>query len=126
MNSKQHKALVIIAHGSRRSASNEEVRSLTDKIARTLNQEYAIVHTGFLELAEPLIPDVIEQCIKQGATDIKVLPYFLSSGRHVQEDVPREVKIIGSKFPQVKLQILPHIGGLPQMVELISTAVCES
>ena len=47
---------------------------------------------GFLELAEPSIPDGIQRCIDAGATEVVVVPYFLSAGRHVSEDIPAEVE----------------------------------
>ena len=114
------KALVIVAHGSRRTASNDEVRELSRNVAEVSGAEFPIVNTGFLELAEPLIPDVIAQCIEQGATEVDVLPYFLSAGRHVIEDVPAEVAIAKARFPEAVIRIKPHIGGLPAMVTLIS------
>jgi len=117
------KALVIVAHGSSREASNQEVIALAVRMKESLASEYPLVNAGFLELAEPLIPASIEQCIEQGATDISVLPYFLSAGRHVQEDVPNEVQSVINKFPKVKITILSHIGGLPQMDNLIREAV---
>jgi sirohydrochlorin ferrochelatase len=113
------KALVIVAHGSRRAASNEEVIALSGQVAASLKEQYPIVSTGFLELASPLIPDAIEQCIQQGATDVTVLPYFLSAGRHVQEDVPAEVNTIQLKYPDTAITLLKHLGGMPQMVNLI-------
>jgi len=117
------KALVIVAHGSRREASNEEVIALSASVSTRLEEQFAIIGTGFLELAEPLIPDAIEQCILKGATDISVLPYFLSAGRHVQEDVPHEVKTVQQKYPNIKISLLSHLGGMPEVVSLICGAV---
>lgn len=117
------KALVIVAHGSRRNASNDEVRELSRKVSEVLGNDYSIVNTGFLELAEPLIPDSIEQCIVKGATHVEVLPYFLSAGRHVTEDVPSEVAKAQAKFPDVEIVIKPYIGGLPEIVTLIAKSL---
>ena len=58
------KALVLVAHGSRREASNEEVINLSRVIKQDMNKEYDVVQAGFLELAKPSIPDSIENCIK--------------------------------------------------------------
>jgi sirohydrochlorin ferrochelatase len=85
------KALVLVAHGSRRQASNEEVIALSGVIAREMKDDYPIVEAGFLELAEPSIPEALDRCVRQGATDICIVPYFLSAGRHVHEDIPGEV-----------------------------------
>jgi len=117
------KALVLVAHGSRRQASNDEVRALSVKIAHEMGHDFPIVKTGFLELAEPLIPEAIEHCIKQGATDVCVVPYFLSAGRHVQEDVPAEVHKAQVSNTHISMEVLPHIGGSDMMLNLIHDSV---
>jgi sirohydrochlorin ferrochelatase len=117
------KAVVIVAHGSRRASSNDEVRELSKKVSGVLGDRFSSVNVGFLELAEPSIPDAIEQCIKQGATNVEVLPYFLSAGRHVIEDVPAEVEKARESYPDADIVIKPHVGGLSAMVSLISDAL---
>jgi sirohydrochlorin ferrochelatase len=113
------KALVVVAHGSRRDASNKEVEQLGHEMAKRLESQYPLVSTGFLELAEPLIPEAIIECIKQGATEVNVLPYFLSAGRHVQEDVPHEVKTVQDAYPHINIRLLSYIGSLPQLLDLM-------
>lgn len=120
------KALVLVAHGSRRQASNEEVIALSGVIAREMKDEYPIVEAGFLELAEPSIPDALDRCVRQGATDICVVPYFLSAGRHVHEDIPAEVDKARAMHANIPMTILTHIGGSPQMKDLIRNVVRES
>lgn len=117
------KALVLVAHGSRRQASNDEVITLSKRIEEQMKSEYPIIETGFLELAQPLIPKAIDQCVKQGATDVCVVPYFLSAGTHVQEDVPAEVDKARQLHPYTPMQVLPHIGGSAMMIELIRQSV---
>lgn len=108
--SKAGKALLVVAHGSRREASNEEVRRLSERIAQQAGGRYDMVRTAFLELAEPSIPDGIEQCIQDGAGEVVVMPYFLSAGRHVAEDIPHEVAPKQQQHPGVKIHIAPYLG----------------
>lgn len=117
------KALVLVSHGSRRQASNEEVITLTRVITGEMQHDYPVVAAGFLELAEPLIPEAIDRCVKQGATEIYVVPYFLSAGRHVHEDIPAEVDKARSMHASIPMTILPHIGGSPLMKDLIRGVV---
>jgi len=117
------KALVLVAHGSRRQASNDEVVALSKLIEEQMKSEYPIIEAGFLELAEPLIPSAIDQCVKQGATDVCVVPYFLSAGRHVQVDVPAEVDKARQMHLNTPMQVLPHIGRSAMMIELIKQSV---
>lgn len=117
------KALVVVAHGSRRAASNEEVGELACQLAGMVADTFPVVGVGFLELAEPLIPDALEKAILEGATDISVFPYFLSAGRHVVTDVPNEVKVVQDKYPDIKINMLTYLGALPGLKGFITSAL---
>lgn len=113
------KSLLIVAHGSRRQASNDEVRMLTARIAKKIGKDFEYIQSAFLELAEPSIPEGLEQCIKKGASEIIVLPYFLSAGRHVAEDIPGEVATVSDKYPEVEIKIVPYLGAMDRIVDLM-------
>lgn len=116
------KALLLIAHGSRRKQSNDEVVVLADKLKKNCFDQYSIIHAGFLELAETLIPDGIKQCVDDGATSIIVLPYFLNSGRHVVEDIPNIVEETRTDYPDVDIKIAQHLGASDLMMDLLITS----
>lgn len=113
------KALLIVAHGSRREASNDEVRALGEAIAKLADCRYDMVKTGFLELAEPSIPDGIQQCIDAGADEVVVMPYFLSAGRHVARDIPEEVAPKQQQHPDIAIRIAPYLGAADGIAELM-------
>jgi sirohydrochlorin ferrochelatase len=115
------KALLLIAHGSRRKQSNDEVVILADRLKLNCSEQYKIIHAGFLELAETLIPDGIKKCVDDGATSIVVLPYFLNSGRHVIEDIPNIVNETKPHYPNINIKIAPHLGASNLMMELLIT-----
>jgi sirohydrochlorin ferrochelatase len=54
------KALLLIAHESRREASNEEVMALAKRIQINSPGHFEMVVPAFLALAEPSIPEAIE------------------------------------------------------------------
>ena len=112
-------ALVLIAHGSRRQASNQEVMDLASRLQQSASDVYPLIEPGFLELASPSIPEAIESCIQSGATSVVVVPYFLAAGRHVVEDIPQIVKPVAEQHPQVTIRISEHIGMSDSMTRLI-------
>lgn len=114
--------LLIVAHGSRRAASNEEVKALAQKVAQRLQLPDENVQVAFLELALPSIQTALDQCFNQGCTRVTVLPYFLASGSHVTSDVPREIEAAQEKWPDKTIELLPHIGAAQSMVELIANS----
>ena len=114
------RVLVIVAHGSRRTASNDEVRALTDLI-RPQASDFDAVHCAFLELAEPSIPDGIKAAIASGAKEVVVLPYFLSAGRHVVEDIPGFVSEVQEQHPHVEIRLAPHLGSAMDLAQTLLT-----
>jgi len=110
------RALLVVAHGSRRTASNEEVRQLADELRQAAGDAYEHVECAFLELAAPSIPDGIDCCVQRGATEVVVLPYFLSAGRHVVKDIPEIVAESQARHPSVTLRIAPYLGQATTLV----------
>lgn len=113
--------LIVIAHGSRREASNEEVAQFAHRIgsAMGLNGAYQAVDCAFLELAEPSIPSAMDRAVAAGAVEVDLFPYFLAAGRHVAEDIPRIVGEARGRHPHVAFRLLDHFGAwsdLPAMV----------
>jgi len=101
---------LLVAHGSRRKESNDEVVVLTSKLGGLCAEKFSVVHYGFLELADTLIPAGISRCVDDGATAITVLPYFLNSGRHVVEDIPNVINECRALHPDIAITIAPHVG----------------
>ena len=119
------KSLLIVAHGSRRETSNEEVRKLAEKIRATQGLPVDEVATAFLELAEPSIPDGLEACIQRGASEVLVFPYFLAAGRHVVEDIPAEIAPVKDKYPQVTVTVTSHLGLAAELPALIAASALQ-
>jgi len=103
-------ALLLIAHGSRREASNDEVRILAERLAALSGDKFITVEAAFLELAEPSIPDGVSRCVTAGANDVMVVPYFLSAGRHVTEDIPAELDKARTDNPSVLVKQSDYLG----------------
>jgi len=113
------KSLLLVAHGSRREASNNEIRALTKRLAGDINGAFDQIECAFLELAEPSIPEGLRQAIQSGATRITVLPYFLSAGRHVSKDIPAEVAVVQQERPDIDIVIAPYIGAAAGLTSLL-------
>ncbi|MBL7003085.1 MAG: CbiX/SirB N-terminal domain-containing protein [Gammaproteobacteria bacterium] len=116
---KSKPSLIIVAHGSRREQSNLEVQSLAEQISLLDDTNFSHISSAFLELAEPSIPDALENNINSGSKTIFVFPYFLSAGRHVSIDVPNEVAKIQLKYPDIDIQIKNYLGNNIELPKLI-------
>ena len=104
------KGLLLIAHGSRRQASNDEIKRLAERLRRKAPERFQYVNHAFLELARPSIPEGIQQCLDVGVNDLYVLPYFLAKGKHVAEDIPAEISRKQIANPRVKIRLCDYLG----------------
>ncbi len=114
------KSLLLVAHGSRRAASNDEVRALASHLEVYTNGAYGQVACAFLELAEPSIPDGLRQAIHSGSREVIVLPYFLSAGLHVVADIPSELDVVRAEYPDVRITLASYLGASAGIVELLA------
>jgi sirohydrochlorin ferrochelatase len=110
---------VLVAHGSRRQASNDEVRDLTERLRSLAGARYAAIEMGFLELAEPPLSRALDAAAATGAAEVVVVPYFLAAGRHVIDDVPSEVDACRARFPQVKFRVTRHLGAVEGLADVV-------
>jgi len=114
-------AVLLVAHGSRVQASNQEVADLAERMAKQ-SSGHPVEH-AFLELAEPSIPEGIDALVARGARRIIVIPYFLSAGRHVREDIPALVEDARRRHSGVAIELTPHFGAAEAVPGLLSAMV---
>ena len=79
-----------------------------------------------MEIAEPTIADAVRKCVSAGATTVIVAPYFLSRGRHIQEDIPALVAAAQEQHRGVKCVVAEPIGLDPLMAQLIEMRVLKA
>jgi len=117
-------AIVIVDHGSKRRAANDQLGRVVALFKRTSGM--AIVEPAHMELAEPTIADAIVACVRQGATDIVVHPYFLAPGRHSKEDIPRMVDEAAAAHNNIPCRVTEPLGLDERLCAVIETRIAEA
>ena len=113
--------VIIVDHGSRRQASNDMLLKAVD--AFQASAEYSIVEPAHMELAEPDIATAYARCVEQGASRIIVFPYFLSPGRHWNQDIPALVEAASQDHPETEWLVTAPFGLHPRMSQIISDRI---
>ena len=112
--------LLLIAHGSRRVESNDSVVQTAEALGIDRNVDFDAVRWAFLEMAQPSIPEAIDQCVCEGALEIVVLPYFLSPGNHVTRDIPEVLSTKRSQYPSLTITCLDYFGSSPAISDWLA------
>jgi sirohydrochlorin ferrochelatase len=97
------------------------------QLAELLRERFVdrVVETAYLELTEPTIPQSAAACVARGATRVLLLPYFLSAGTHVTEDLKRFQADFAAQWPSVPFVLCPPLGLHPLMLEIVCDRLFE-
>lgn len=112
------KALLLVGHGSKRAG----FQSAMERVASVIREEGAFewVECAYLEIAPPAIDVAVDQLVTRGATDIRVVPYFLQTGRHVVEDIPAVITSLKERYASRAAVILcPYLGYDDRIVAVV-------
>lgn len=116
-------AVLLIAHGSREPAANDDLHALAARLATS--GEHPIVVACFLELAEPDIPTGAGRCVAQGATRVLMVPYFLSAGVHLRRDLTAARDELQANHNGVEFHLGPPLGPHPLLDALVAARIHE-
>ncbi|MCP4971328.1 MAG: hypothetical protein GY932_12145 [Arcobacter sp.] len=110
-------ALILIAHGSKKSSSNNEFLLMVEDIKEKSN--YNFTKAAFLEIASPSIELVASNLIEEGVKEINFYPFFLNSGKHVLIDIPNIINDLKIKHESIDFKLLTHFGKSEKIKDLI-------
>jgi sirohydrochlorin ferrochelatase len=119
--------LILLGHGSKAPETLEEMRELAAKLQRenahnASGSKAMRVQFAFLTLLQPDLAEAIAAAAAIGVREIRVLPLFFFSGKHVLEDIPAEVARAQAAHPAIKLVLLETAGRHPDFLGFVAKA----
>jgi sirohydrochlorin ferrochelatase len=107
---------IVFAHGSRIESANQAVRDIAAQLAASRSE---MVEAAFLELGQPDLAGAAARLVADGATQIIVIPYFLTLGTHMQRDLPRLAQEAVRQNGGVEIQVTSPLDGHPALLEAL-------
>jgi sirohydrochlorin ferrochelatase len=117
----QTPALLVMVHGSPRPIANEDMFRVVGAVRK--RNDFPIVEVGFMECNEPDIPTAIDACIRQGATEIVAVPYFLHTGTHVADDLPTLLESARKRYPTVEFRMGDYLGRSERLTDILQDRI---
>ena len=108
---------VIFAHGSSVESANDAVRQVVAQAAETGRLEPC--EAAFLEGGRPGLSDAVAAVADRGASEVVVIPYFLTLGLHLQRDLPELVRAVERDVPGVSIRVTPPLDGHPALSAIL-------
>ena len=124
MNDTQSTHVILFCHGSSDPLWAAPFRELTHQLQETYGQNQ--VHLGFLERSEPDLSAVVEKIAQLGPGHVKVLPVFLSAGKHLREDVPPLLEDFSKKYQDLTFELMAPVGRQPVFMQMLEDLVGDN
>jgi len=109
--------VLLIAHGSREELANADLHYVRDQVLK--QRRYGLVEVAYLEMAKPAILEAADACVRQGADDVILLPYFLSAGVHVLRDLTEAHAALSRRHPSVRFRLAAPLGQHSLLAEIV-------
>ncbi|MDO9230833.1 MAG: CbiX/SirB N-terminal domain-containing protein [Syntrophales bacterium] len=117
------RAVILIGHGSRAAGADDDMERISEGLRVKLG---GIVATCRMSGRGIPFDEAFDQCVRQGAKSVIVLPYFLHFGVHLREDIPEMLREAVAKHPEVRLVLGRHLGYDDVLVSLVEKRIEES
>jgi sirohydrochlorin ferrochelatase len=113
VSSSSQPAYVVFAHGSSVESANQAVRDVAKQAAEL--GAWRVFAAAFLEGGKPSLADAIEELAARGESRFIIVPYFLTTGLHLQRDLPRLIEQIRKRHHGIEIEVTPPLDGHPAM-----------
>lgn len=108
--------ILLIAHGSREAIANREVIEMAERLSRRLDDREVVA--CFLDIADPSIPEGFRMAVARGCRKLTAVPFFLATGAHVGQDIPRILEGCRAGHPEVEIRITAALGPDPRLDDI--------
>ncbi|MEL7303993.1 MAG: CbiX/SirB N-terminal domain-containing protein, partial [Pseudomonadota bacterium] len=120
--------VMICGHGSRSQAAVDQFAVLAEKLPAHLPPEWPVSY-GYLEFANPVLRDGLDQLRDEGCDHILAVPGMLFAAMHAKNDIPSVLNTYAADNG-IKVQYGRELGVDPKMIkaaaERIRTAIAQA
>ena len=113
-------ATLILAHGSREKQTETDFLHRGDQVRARAGKD---IETAFMEFSSRNISAGLSSLVANGATRIRVIPYFLFSGVHIRKDIPEEIAAFLKDHPGLEIILEEVLGADSRLVDILADRV---
>lgn len=99
----KNEAIVVLAHGSRKKKVEQEFLKLVNLIKKRLPS--IRIEPALFQFSENSLPAALKKLSAEGHKNIRVVPLFLFSGVHIEDDIPETVCRENDKYPGIEISV---------------------
>ncbi|MBS3964383.1 MAG: sirohydrochlorin chelatase [Methylomonas sp.] len=109
-------SILLVGHGSRNQAGNDEIRFFQQQW-QAMQPDWRI-ELCYIELADVLLDEGLSRAA-QNAGRVIVVPLIISAAGHVKMEIPEHIGAARQKFPGVEFIYAPHLGSNETLLAIL-------
>jgi len=121
---KSVKGILLFGHGARNPEWAQPFHGIRDAILA--REPAALVEPGFLELLRPSFDEAVASLVRQGATEIVVVPIFMAAGRHVKKDLPQIAANAMDRHDGLEITLAAPVGEVPPVLAAMAVYALDA
>ena len=112
--------VLILAHGSREKQPEQELNTVAAMVQKKVNMPLEV---AYLEFSEKDIAWGLDRLAKQGVFHIRVVPYFLFNGVHMQKTIPAALAAYQESHQGIAITIAGALGTDPRLADILADRI---
>jgi sirohydrochlorin cobaltochelatase len=118
-------AVILVGAGTSDPDANGDLCKGARLLWERYNDQYPLVEVAWVSLTRPSISQVVDRCLKLGATRLAVIPYFLNTGILLKR-IDEQLEAIRTEHPGLQAARGAHFGLHPRMLDLLERKAREA
>lgn len=112
------RGILLFGHGARDPAWAEPFLRIRERVLAS--DPAACIECAFLELMRPSFAEGVDALVRQGASEIVVVPIFIAAGGHVQQDLPQLAAHAMARHPGVTIGLAAPVGEAAMVLQAMA------
>ena len=100
--------LILLAHGSRNARWRGSLETLAEEVQTRFPDQP--VRVAFMQFDGPTLEEAVAEAKALGSTQLTLLPLFMASAGHVDNDIKPLVGELQSSHPEIGFVLLEPVG----------------
>ena len=117
-------AVILVGAGTSDPDANGDLCKAARLLWEKCNDRYPLVEAAWVSLTRPTIAQVVDRCLKLGATRLAVMPYFLNTGVLLKR-IDEQLEAIRVEHAGLQAARGAHFGLHPRMLDLLERKARE-
>ena len=118
------KSILLVAHGSKAKATEQAFDKILGMVRAKLPE--LVIEAAYMQLSDKTLDLAVADLAERGATAIRIVPFFLFTGMHIQKDIPEMIEEFAQQYPHIEFSLANTLGTDERLADILVDRIKEA